>query len=450
MKIKSVKWNNHPVLGNLHVNFTNPQTGKPSDTIVFAGENGTGKTSILEAISNFLNSGPFEPFEFIEYIVGSDNFKAVPTSDGTTHKPFYDIINSSSGQIEKIRADRNHNPHLVESNIKDIRHYGFVLSKARADYKTQQITSTTTNDLDVEKYNNDSNDDFTSLKQLLVDIQNQDNSTYAELNQSLGATPQAWSDFYPSSKIFRFKNAFDQFFDKIKYEKVADQGGEKAIMFKKNGRTISIDKLSTGEKQIVFRGSYLLRNSKKLSGASVMIDEPELSMHPKWQKKILKYYKDLFTEGGTQNAQLFIATHSESVLEDALADKANNLVIVLTEVDGNIAVKRIDAPSVLPTITSAETNYLAFDIVSNDYHIELYGHLQTKESKTTVKSCDDFIKSHALYNSSIHSKPSSFNTTTYDTLSTYIRNAIDHPDPSKLFSEQELRISIELLIKLCR
>lgn len=203
MKIKSVKWNNHPVLGNLHVDFTNPQTGKPSDTIVFAGENGTGKTSILEAISNFLNSGPFEPFEFIEYIVGSDNFKAAPTSDGTTYKPFYDIINSSSGQIEKIRADRNHNPNLVDSNIKDIRHYGFVLSKARADYKTQQITSTTTNDLDVEKYNNDSNDDFTSLKQLLVDIQNQDNSTYAELNQSLGATPQAWSDFYPSSKIFR-------------------------------------------------------------------------------------------------------------------------------------------------------------------------------------------------------------------------------------------------------
>jgi predicted ATPase len=449
MKIKSVKWNNHPVLGNLQIDFTHPLTGQPSDTIVLAGENGTGKTSILEALGNFLNSGPFEPFEYIEYYVGQNIYKAVPNSDHNGHKPFYDIIDST-GQLIKIRADKNNNPQLIESNAIDIRHSGFVLSKARADYKTQQITSTTTKDLDVDKYDNDSNDDFTSLKQLLVDIQNQDNSTYAELNQSLGALPKPWSEFYPSSKIFRFKNAFDQFFDKIKYEKVVDRGNEKAIMFKKNGKAISIDNLSTGEKQIVFRGSYLLRNSKRLGGATIMIDEPELSMHPKWQKKILKYYKDLFTEGGTQNAQLLIATHSESVLEDALLDKRNNLVVVLTETEGSISVRRIDAPSVLPTITSAETNYLAFDIVSNDYHIELYGSLQTKESRATVKSCDDFIKDHALYNSAIHRKPSSFNLTTYETLSTYIRNAIDHPDPSKTFSEVELRRSTELLIELCR
>ncbi len=449
MKIKSVKWNNHPVLGNLEIDITNPTTGEPSDTIIFAGENGTGKTTILETISSFLNSGPIDPFEYIEYQIGSEIFKAIPTSDGTIHKPFYDSVNNT-GTIQKIRADKNNNPQLIESNTQDIRHYGCVFSKARADYKTQQIRSTTTKNLDVDKYDNDNDDDFTSLKQLLVDIQNQDNSDYAELNQNLGASPKSWPDFYPSSKIFRFKNAFDNFFDKIKYEKVVDQNDEKAILFNKNGKAISIDKLSTGEKQIVFRGSYLLKNNKKLRGAAIMIDEPELSMHPKWQKKILKYYKDLFSESNNQIAQIFIATHSDSVLEEALLDKENNLVVVLTEVGGIINIKRIDAPSVLPTITSAETNYLAFDIVSNDYHIELYGWLQNKESKNTVKSCDDFIKSHSYYNPTIHAKASSFNTTTYDTLTTYIRNAIDHPNPSRTYTEEELRTSTELLIQLCR
>ena len=182
-----------------------------------------------------------------------------------------------------------------------------------------------------------------------------------------------------------------------------------------------------------------------------MIDEPELSMHPKWQMNILKYYKQLFTKGGSQKAQLFIATHSEYVLEDALSNKTENLVIVLTENAGTINAKRIDAPSVLPSITHAETNYLAFDVVSNDYHIELYGWLQQKESKSSVKACDDHIKNHALYNPGIHAK-SSFNPhgTTYDTLSTYIRNAIDHPHPSMTFTEGELRTSIELLIELCK
>ena len=118
--------------------------------------------------------------------------------------------------------------------------------------------------------------------------------------------------------------------------------------------------------------------------------------------------------------------------------------------NGSIKTKKIDSPSVLPSITTAETTYLAFDLVSSDYHIELYGWLQDKESKNSIKSCDDFIKAKPNYNPAIHSKPSSFNTTSYDTLPTYIRNAIHHPDSGNTFTENELRISIELLIELCR
>ena len=64
-----------------------------------------------------------------------------------------------------------------------------------------------------------------------------------------------------------------------------NDSSEKKIIFTKYGRDISIDNLSTGEKQIVFRGAYLLKNSNNLSKGIVLIDEPELSMHPKWQEK---------------------------------------------------------------------------------------------------------------------------------------------------------------------
>jgi len=37
-------------------------------------------------------------------------------------------------------------------------------------YKTQKITATSTKTLDIEKYDIDTNDDFTSLKQLIVDV----------------------------------------------------------------------------------------------------------------------------------------------------------------------------------------------------------------------------------------------------------------------------------------
>jgi predicted ATP-binding protein involved in virulence len=448
MKMKTVKWTNHPILGNLVLDLINPSTNLPYETIIFAGENGAGKTTILESISKFLNIGSFEFFEEIEYIIDEKIFKAVQPSNQSTIKDFFDIIDDQGTRIP-IHSNRNNNKQSIETNLLDIRHYGCVFSKARADYKTNQISYATTKQLDIDKYDIDNEDDFTSLKQLIVDVHNQDNSEYAETNKHLGSFPKTWDEFYPTSKTFRFKNAFDTFFVNLTFDKVIDENNEKVIQFKKNNRSISIDNLSTGEKQIVFRGIYLLRNNQQLKSSAIMIDEPELSLHPKWQQNILKYYKNLFTDSGIQTAQLFIATHSEYVIKDALQQQEKTLVIILKDNLGVIENHNIIAPSTLPSITSAETNFLAFNVVSNDYHIELYGYLQQKENKLTVKSCDEFIKNHLEYNPTLHSKPSSFSTTNYETLSTYIRNAIDHPEPSKIYSNDELKTSIELLIKLC-
>lgn len=69
MKIRKVKWANHPILGNLELDFVNPATNKAYSTIVLAGENGTGKTTILETLNTFLSIGSFEPFDRIEYEV---------------------------------------------------------------------------------------------------------------------------------------------------------------------------------------------------------------------------------------------------------------------------------------------------------------------------------------------------------------------------------------------
>lgn len=449
MKITKVKWNNHPILGDLELNFVDAVTGEPFDTVLFAGENGTGKTSILETISTFLNLGSFQFFDFIEYKVNDQLYRARPQTDIPTHHSFFNITNPD-GSVRRIRSDKSNDTATIAVDNLDIRHYGCVFSRARADYKTQQIRSTTTRKLDMDKYEVDTEDDFTSSKQLIVDVENQDNSDYVETNKGLGVNPKSWEDFYVTSKIFRFKSAFEGFFEKLKYNKVLDSDSEKSIMFEKNGKLVSIDKLSTGEKQIVFRGIYLLKNSKNLEGAAIMIDEPELSMHPKWQRNVLKYYKDLFTESGVQKTQIFLASHSEHVLKEALSDHASNLVIVLLDDNGTVKSKRIDGPFVLPSVTAAETNYWAFDIVSNDYHIELYGWIQDKQGGLNVKQCDNFIKTHLEYQVPLHKRSSSHGATTYDTLSTLIRNAIHHPDPTRTYTEAELRTSIELLIKLCR
>ena len=75
--IKRIKWNNYLSLGNLELDFVKTD-GTIYDTIVLAGENGTGKTTILRTLATFLNLQSFEPFEYIEYEVAGLSYKITP------------------------------------------------------------------------------------------------------------------------------------------------------------------------------------------------------------------------------------------------------------------------------------------------------------------------------------------------------------------------------------
>lgn len=452
--IQRVKWNNHIVLGDLELDFTK-NDGSSYSTIVLAGENGTGKTTILETLSTFLNLGSIEPFKYISYSVGDVSYTITP--DALPDLGFHLRKNECDKTTQKIHSNRSNSPQSIASDLEDLRHYGVSYSKARSGFNTQKVKSTTTEQLDSEKYENDSKDDFTSIKQLIVDINTQDNDEWMRITKSHeDISFEAFKAFQQTSKLHRFESAFNNFFDVVKFSNV-DNTNQKGfeIVFEKYGRKISLDNLSTGEKQIVFRGAHLLKNINSISGGTVLIDEPELSMHPKWQEKVLQYYRGLFEQDGSQNAQIIIATHSEYVLRSALADRENVLVIVLNDDNGTIRPKKIIAPTILPTITSAETNYLAFGIPSADYHIELYGYLQNRTENYTVKSCDEYIYNSSSFNSKLHEKESSFkpqhgNPITYRTLPTFIRNAIDHPNTAERYTKEELERSIELLIELCQ
>lgn len=203
------------------------------------------------------------------------------------------------------------------------------------------------------------------------------------------------------------------------------------ILFEKHGKSITIDELSTGEKQIIFRGSMLLKNG------CILIDEPELSMHPSWQSKILDYYRDLFRDtSNKQTVQMIFATHSEYVIRSAMKERNNTLVVVLQNNGTDIVANKIDVTQILPIITAAETNYIAFKIASSDYHILLYGYLHTKTCEgKNIKEFDDYITQQPEYDSNKHEKTYTYKRTIYKSLPTYIRNAIDHPTTNTSFQK---------------
>ena len=83
----------------------------------------------------------------------------------------------------------------------------------------------------------------------------------------------------------------------------------------------------------------MLQDVNAMKGAFVFIDEPEISLHPRWQMKIMEYYKRIFSdENGMQTSQVFAVTHSPFVIHNE--NRRNDKIIILArDIDGNVIVK---------------------------------------------------------------------------------------------------------------
>ena len=52
MRLADLEFKNHPILGNLKLNFTN-ENGMIYENIILVGENGCGKTTILRELNHY-------------------------------------------------------------------------------------------------------------------------------------------------------------------------------------------------------------------------------------------------------------------------------------------------------------------------------------------------------------------------------------------------------------
>jgi hypothetical protein len=111
---------------------------------------------------------------------------------------------------------------------------------------------------------------------------------------------------------------------------------------------ILLENLSSGEKQIIFKGVYFLRefakhqdpNNKTNPTIACLIDEPEISMHPGWQKKILNFYKGLVSNADKkQTSQIFMATHSPFIIHEANL-KTDKVIVLKKDDTGKIIVDK--------------------------------------------------------------------------------------------------------------
>lgn len=142
---------------------------------------------------------------------------------------------------------------------------------------------------------------------------------------------------------------------------------------KDNLQTVPLNQLGSGYEMIfsLLYSYYLTKKEKKK--LIVLIDEPELHLHPKIQSDFISLLLDF-----SRDAQIILTTHSPLFVKQAMInDKV--LVKVLTKNDFSVQVAD-PSTSVLEYTSANEVNYVAFGLPTEEYHNELYEHLFKKHS----------------------------------------------------------------------
>ena len=191
------------------------------------------------------------------------------------------------------------------------------------------------------------------ITQLLVDIRAADAEDLVRwVEQNPGLAPP---DNIKMKRMARFTKAFHIMFPAKRFKEIRHEKGGHDVEFEEFGRTTSIDKLSTGEKQIVFRAGFLLRSLSAVRSSIVLIDEPELSLHPEWQQRIVPFYKSLLSDDSGEHPQIIVSTHSPFIVHGAVGAK-----VVILEKNGVGTV--IEMPSPRYPVTGGSEAIRAFNI----------------------------------------------------------------------------------------
>ena len=327
MKIEKVHIKNIKGIKDLELSFK--KNNKILDVIVLAGVNGSGKTTILESIKDFFNNTNinydepeksnvsldifFEDFEKNNIEEAEKNCK-----DKYEHKlkelfyalRDYEYNRKNNGEYYRdLIANFFENPPKIiyvpaENKFEEIQTYSTTLSR---EYKFINIINSNVIK-DIPSY-------IATRRNYLATIE--EDLTMKEVTNKV---------------INEINGIFDILELDVKLKGFSKDEKIMPIFENSAGEEFNINDLSSGEKQLFLRTLSIKMLEPKNS--IILIDEPELSLHPKWQQRIIEVYKKI-----GENNQIIIATHSPHILGSVSNE---NIFILYRDEKGKIEAKTGD------------------------------------------------------------------------------------------------------------
>lgn len=131
------------------------------------------------------------------------------------------------------------------------------------------------------------------------------------------------SNLVKKENIAKFIEVIDSFFSDTGKRLILKD--ERIYVLKNEEELLKISDLSSGEKQLIFIFLKLISVSDKKT--LILMDEPEISLHLKWQENLIKSIRSINSEN-----QLIIVTHSPAIIMNGWLDSYIDIEKIRVEV----------------------------------------------------------------------------------------------------------------------
>ena len=309
MKIKNLHIKEYNGLENLDINFESK--GKVLDLIVLAGINGSGKTRVLESVLDFFYKIEmfYKSQNKIELFYEEIENESIKTA-GNIDVFYNELKNGAKGaflspkylEIKKILKKF---PKIIyvptEINFQKVQ-------KAQTNFKKEYSFINIVDSYEIK-------DIPSYIATRISKVANE------EENLTMGQVRK---------KVFAEINGIFEILElDVKLSEISKDENSMPIFTNSSGKKFGINELSSGEKQLFLR--TLAIKMLEPENSIIMIDEPELSLHPKWQQKIIDVYKKI-----GKNNQIILATHSPHILGSV---EKESIILLVKNKNGAVEVR---------------------------------------------------------------------------------------------------------------